>query len=235
MHYTFVRMRVTYRADFREPYLQLPGKAVDVLDGYFKALHPRYTIDLKDLQSSGGTSFGDVKVAVNALAGRARVELTPAAMVVDFQNVTREPDDAATVRDFMVIAEGTLGAKLPGVVIQQRVIRAAAWLKLEEGGEAAERFLRERGDAALKLNEGRYKDWSSQYTLEAELNDQKGKRLVVLFQRSGYPDESDLFVRGDYVVTDRGEGLKPFNEEFDGAFDEFGELLKHVGLKMKVE
>jgi hypothetical protein len=49
-------------------------RAADVLESllgsYYKALHPRYVIELKDLQTFGGTSFGDLKLVVSALRAR---------------------------------------------------------------------------------------------------------------------------------------------------------------------
>ena len=39
----------------------------EVLEGYYRALHPRYPIELKDLQSLGETSFGDLKLIIQPL------------------------------------------------------------------------------------------------------------------------------------------------------------------------
>src|SRR5262245_4833454 len=86
MRYTIGRLQFNSFTGYREPYLQLPGKAAEVLEGYYKALHPRYRIDLKDLQSLGGTSFGDLKFVISALAGRAKVEVTPAVMITEYRD-----------------------------------------------------------------------------------------------------------------------------------------------------
>ena len=231
MRYTIGKLQFTSVTGYREPYLQLPGKAAEVLEGYYKALHPRYRIDLKDLQSLGGTSFGDLKVVISALGGRARVEVTPAVMITEYRDV----DDLAAIRDFLVVAESTLQAKLPGVLLQQRAIRAAGWLKIDEGSPAVERMLQERGDAAFKLQDGTFKDWTRNYTLEVGLDDQKGKRLSMLLERSNVPEHGELFARCDYAQADLGEGLSSAEEAFDGAFKYFELLLKHADLEPKAE
>lgn len=234
MRYKIIRMHVRSNVAFREPCFELPSKAVEVLAGFYKALHPRYMVDLRDLQTSGGTSFGDVKLTVAALGGRARVELTPTVMVTDLQNLGAGNDDLALLRDYLTIAEEQLGSILPAVALQQRLIRAVAWLKIDEGKAEALRVLKERGDAALGLSGERYRDWSSSYSLSVNLTDRRGKELNLLLEQSGYPEESDLFARGDYVVTDRGEGLASVGGELERAFSEFEEFLNHIGLEASV-
>jgi len=234
MHYKIIRMDVRSIVAFREPSFDLPTKAVEVLAGFYKALHPRYAIELKDLQTSGGTSFGDVKLTVAALGGRARVELTPMVMTSDLQNLEGNSEYQNLLCDFMSIAEERLKSSLSSVVLQQRFIRAVAWLKIDEGKEDALRLLKERGDAALELEGGQYKDWSRSYSLGVNLADGKGRELNVLLEPSGYPDVSDLFARGDYIITDRGEGLREVSDELESAFAEFEGFLKHIGLEASI-
>jgi hypothetical protein len=105
--------------------------------------------------------------------------------------------------------------------------RANLWLACDGGPAAVEAFLGEKGNAALKLDQGTYGALKKEFTLQFNgLDASRATKVGLTLQRS--MGEGDLFVQFDH--TQYGT-MPPVRKQFEEAERELCSLLLHVGLE----
>lgn len=236
MRFKIARLNLLVGIQLLEPYLLLPTRLAEVFDIFYKALSPRHPISLTDMQSIGGNSFGDLKLTINVFGGNGRIDITPTGLITDLRNLVQSDEDLKAIRDYLVTCEQSLIAALRTsekafAGILQRDIRANAWIECEEGKEAAEAWLIERGNLALKLPKGAFADLKREYTLQIHLIDDKGtRRLGVGIQRSQL-EIGHLFLACEHQLHRKDDALGPMDAHFDRAYAELEDLLRQLGLE----
>jgi len=236
MRFKIVRLNLLVGIQLLEPYLLLPKRLPEVFDAFYKALSPRHRISLTDMQSIGGNSFGDLKLTINVFNGNGRIDITPTGLITDLRDLVSTDEDLKAIRDYLASCELSLVAALRTdemalAEILQRDIRANAWIECEEGKEAAEAWLVERGNLALKLAKGAFTDLKREYTLQVHLIDDKGtRRLGVGIQRSQL-DIGHLFLACEHQLHRKDDTLGPMDAHFDRAYTELEDLLRQLGLE----
>jgi len=232
MLYSGVRVTVAMVSVFREPVLQLGVQANHVMQTFFKAIQTPHHPNLSDLLTTGGSSYADLKLTINTFHGGGRIEITPGTLVVDLTNVLREAGLAAVAREHLQLCEDTLKKSLEGVEIGERFMRANLWVACEGGPPAVEAFLGEKGNYALKLDQGAYASLKKEFTLQFNgLDATKATKIALGLQRSGA--EGDLFIQFDHTQYGRPSVTQSVEEQFDAAEKELEALMLHVGLEPK--
>lgn len=225
-----VRITVGMVSIFREPYLQLGVQASDVMEHFYHAIHTPNRLALSDLITTGGNSYADLKLTINTFRGGGRIDITPGALIVDLRDVIRERDHSDVAKEHVQLCEDTACKALKGLEIAERFMRASLWLECEGGKPAMEAFLAEKGNAALKLDEGAYKGLKKEFTLQfSGLDALKAKKVALALQRSA--GEGDLFVQFEHTQYGSPVVTKSPKEQFEEAERELEALMLHVGLE----
>jgi hypothetical protein len=232
MQYTGVRITVGMVSVFREPYLQLGVQVSDVMEHFYHAIQTPQRLNLNDLITSGGNSYGDLKLTINTFRGGGRIDLTPGALIVDLKDLQGQVDLAEVAKDHLQLCEDTVHRALKGVEISERFLRASMWVACEGGPEAVEAFLGEKGNAALKLDVGPYGSLKKEFTLQFNgLDASKATKIGLGLQRSA--GDGDLFIQFDHTHYGSPVVTKSTKEQFDEAEKDLQALMLHVGLELK--
>jgi hypothetical protein len=212
---------------FREPVFQLGVQASDIIETFYKALQSSQRLNLNDLLTFGGNSYGDLKLTINnAFRGAGRIDITPSFLQVDLRDHPRSANEQ------FQLCEDTLRKALKDVEISERRMRAALWLVCDGGSEAVEAFLGEKGNAALKLDQGAYAALKKEFSLRfSGLDASKAKKVGLALERS--IAEGDLFLQYDHANLGSPGVTQTVNEQFDEAAKELGILMRHIGLEPK--
>lgn len=227
MLYSSVRVNVGMVSVFCEPMLRLGVQASDVMETFYKAIQTPQRLNLSDLLTFGGNSYGDLKLTINTFRGAGRIDITPGALIVDLRDVRAE-----VAKDHLQLCEDTLRTVLTEVEISERLIRANLWFACEGGPAAVEAFLGEKGNAALKLDQGVYAALKKEFTLQFNgLDISKATKVGLTLQRS--MGEGDLFVQFDYTQYGNPSVIRTVKEQFEEAERELQALMLHVGLESK--
>jgi hypothetical protein len=220
-------------SSFREPDLRLGVKASDVMQAFYRALQVPQK-NLGDFLTFGGNSYGELKLRINnPFPGANRIDITPGALLVEVSPMQGLGTDWQGVKDQLQLCENTLGAALNDVEISERVLRANMWVVCEGGSAAVETFLRERGNAALKLDQGPYASWQKEFTLQfSGLNASKATRVGLVLQRAAV-GLGDLFVQFDHTYYGSPDVAKRVIEQVEEAESELRTLMQHLALKLE--
>lgn len=232
MYYELARLHLSLQDTFSEPMLSIGHKSVEILDAFYRALHPRYPLALNDLQSFGGNSVADLRLIINGLSGRGRITIEPGTLSIAWLDLVKSEDDLKAAKDYMQTSEDALKEAVPGFEIAQRQFRALMWIECEGGDEAAKAFLQEKGNAAFGFEAGRYAKYDKDFTVQCVLRNDSGEKYAIEVQPS-YISEGQLFVQTDFSYT-RLEGLEPLADQFERARQEFDHLLQSIGLEARV-
>jgi hypothetical protein len=236
MRFRIVRVNLLVGVQLLEPYLLLAKRLPDVFDAFYKALSPRHRIFLTDMQSVGGNSFGDLKLTINVFNGHGRIEVTPTGLITDLRNLVQTDEDLKVIRDYLVTCEQALVASIgtdekASTELQQRDFRANLWIDCEEGREAAEAWLRTRGEKALELQTATYPDMLPEFTLQIHLQDKNGRvRMGVGIQRSQV-EIGHLYLACEHQLYRKDAALGPMDANFDRAYADLEGLLRSLGLE----
>src|SRR5262245_39073299 len=224
-----VRVNLHMLSLFREPDLRLGVKASDVMQTFYRALQASQKLNLGDFLTFGGNSYGELMLRINnPFQGANRIDITPGALLVELREYN------AGTKDQLQLCEDTLGAALNDVEISERLLRAAMWVTCEGGSVAVGAFLRERGNAALKLDQGPYAGWQKEFTLQfSGLNASKPTKVGFILQRA--VGVGDLFVQFDHTTYSGSPGgAKRVKEQVEEAESELETLIQYLGLKLEL-
>jgi hypothetical protein len=236
MRFRITRVNFLVGVQLLKPYLLLPKRLPEVFDAFFEALSPRHRVLLTDMQSVGGNSFGDLKLTINVFNGSGRIEITPSGFVTDLRDLVHTDDDLKVIRDYLVTCEQALITGIgtdekESTELLQRDIRAYLWIESEDGKEAAEAWLRNRGEKALALKADTYPDMNAEFTLQVHLQSRNGNvRMGVGIQRSLGP-VGHLYLACEHQSHRKEEALAPMDKNFDKAYADLEGLLRSVGLE----
>jgi hypothetical protein len=229
-----VRITGTMAAVFREPVLRLGLQASHFMEAFYKALQPSQRLNLNDLLTFGGNSYGDLKLTINTFRGGGRIDITPGGLVVDLRDVPQgETGWPEVAKEHLQLCEDTLRKVLEGVEISERYLRANMWFACEGGPEAAEAFLTDRGNAALRLDQGAYATLKKEFTLQfSGLDASRATKIGLGLQRSATGD-GDLFVQFEHSQIGSPSVIQTVKQQFDEADKELEGLMLHLGLETK--
>jgi hypothetical protein len=221
---------------FREPDLRLGVKASDVMQAFYRAFQAFQVAqkNLGDFLTFGGNSYGELKLRINnPFPGADRIDITPGALLVELSPMPGLRTGWQGIKDQLQLCEDTLGATLNDVEISERVLRTNMWVACEGGSAAVEAFLRERGNAALKLDQGPYASWQKEFTFQfSGLNASKATRVGLTLQRAA-AGLGDLFVQFDHTYYGSPDVAKRAIEQVEEAESELETLIQHLGLKLE--
>ena len=236
MRFKIVRLNLLVGVQLVEPYLLLPKRLPEVFEAFHKALSPRHRMLLTDMQSVGGNSFGDLKLTINVFNGNGRIEITPSGLITDLRDLVRTDEDMKAIRDYLVTCEHALIAAIRAdektpVDLLQRDFRANLWIECEEGKEAAEAWLLDRGKEALQLRADAYPEMRREFTLQVHLVDEKGRGRIGLGIQRSQVEIGHLYVACEHQLHRKEEALGPMDANFDRAYADLEGLLRAVGLE----
>ena len=231
MLYSSVGITVAMVSVFREPVLQLGVRASDVMEKFYKAIQTsQQQLTLSDLLTFGGNSYGDLKLTINTFRGGGRIDITPGALSVDLRNILQKAGHAEVAKEHLQLCEDTIRKALTSVEISERHMRANQWVGCEGGAAAVEAFLAEKGNAALKLDQGAYANLKKEFTLQFNgLDTAKATKLGFVLQRS--TGEGDLFVQFDHSQYGSPSVTQTVRQQFEEAEKALQALMLHVGLE----
>jgi hypothetical protein len=230
MLYSDVRITALMVSQLREPVLHLAMQASDIMQTFYKALQTSHRLSLSDLLTFGGASYADLKLTINTFRGGGRIDITPAALVVDLRNLHRETGYAEVAKEHLQLCEDTLRKAMKSVEISERLMRATMWLACDGGPAAVEAFLGEKGNAALKLDQGAYAALKKEFTLQFNgLDAPNATKVGLALQRS--MGEGHLFVQFDHTHYGSPTVTQTVEEQFEAARKELQALMLHIGLK----
>jgi hypothetical protein len=213
-------------SSFRDPVFGLGHQASEIMEAFYNALHSMERLGLKDLLTFGGNSYADLKLTINLRGGAGRIDITPGFLIVEFN-----PRDLDAKERFQLY-EDTLRKALKDVVISERLMRARLWLVCEGSSQAVEAFLGEKGNAALKLDQGAYATLKKQFSFQFRgLDTLEGKRIGLTMEPSLH--EGDLFLLYDHVCLGSPAVSQTVTEQFEEAEKELQTLMLQVGLEPK--
>jgi hypothetical protein len=232
MLYRSIRILIRMVSIFREPVLRLGVQASDVMETFYKAIRPSQNLSLSDLLTSGGYSYGDLKLTINTFGGVGRIDITPGALSVELNNLLPEIGQVEVAKEHLQMCEDTLRKALKGVEISERLMHASQWVACQGGSAAVEAFLGEKGNAALRLDQGAYKALKKEFRLQFNaLDASKAMQLGFALERS--MREGDLFVGFDHRQYGSPGVMQTVKEQFEEAKIELDALMLHMGLEPK--
>jgi hypothetical protein len=230
MLYSDVRITAVMVSVLREPVLQLAMQASNIMEAFYKSLEASQRLTLSDLLTFGGNSYADLKLTINTFGGGGRIDITPGALIIDLRNLHRETGYIEVAKEHLQLCEDTLRKALKSVEISERLMRASMWIACEGGPSAVEAFLGEKGNAALKLDQGPYAALKKEFTLQFNgLDVPKATKVGLTLQRS--MGEGDLFVQFDHTHYGSPSVTQTVQEQFEAAQKELQTLMLHVGLE----
>ena len=236
MRFKIVRLNILVGIQLVEPHLMLPKRLPEVFEAFYKALSPRHRMQLTDMQSEGGNTYGDLKLSINVFNGKGRIEITPGGLTTDLRDLVQSEEDRLAMRDYLVTCEQTLTASAKTddqspVQILQRDIRANFWIDCEEGKEAAETWLLQRGDSAARLANDAFADMKREYTFQISLIDEQGARRLGVGIQKSHVVLGHLYLACEHQMHRKGQALRPMDDHFDLAYAEVEQLLRQLGLE----
>lgn len=215
---------------FREPALDLGVRATEVMSAFYKALQGSQRLHLNDLQTFGGNTYGDLRLSINTFGGGGKIDIRADALIVELRDM-KQLDYVAAAKEHIALCEDTLRRAIQGLDVKERLMRASIWLACDGGGAAVDKFLNEKGNAALKTDQGAYAALQKEFLLQFNgLDAQKGTRVGLTLQRS--TQEGDLFVQFDHTIYGNPVVTQTVREQFDTAEKEMQALMAHVGLEV---
>jgi hypothetical protein len=223
---SLVRSNVALASLFREPVFGLGVHASAIMETFYKALQPSQQLTLNDLLTFGGNSYAELRLLINIRGGQ--IEIRPTFLGVEHR------DDPPRAKEQFQLCEETLRKALKDVEISERRMRANLWLACDGGAQAVEAFLGEKGNAALKLDQGVYLDLKKEFSLRfTGLDASKAKKVGLLLERS--TTEGDLFLQYDHAHLGSPGVTQTVTDQFEEGQKDLETLMLHVGLEPKGE
>lgn len=233
MKYEIKKIDLTIARELSPPAFELPARTADLIAHLFRELNPRFPLSVNEIKSYGGTSYGDVKITVSTISGKARIDVFVNGYTIEFIDLVQSEEDLTTLNDFAEIADTNIRNVLVESEFVGRVIGGRVWMDCEGGAEAVDALLRERGNRAIDMTTGRYKKFDKKFTILVDCDDTKGMTMKFAIQRSEITT-GDLFVDARFTF-DSSHNSVDLSEQFSLAQSHFVEILERVGLKNSAE
>jgi hypothetical protein len=233
MLYRGVRITGLMVSVLREPVFHLAIQASDIMEAFYKALQPSQRLSLSNLLAVGGNSYEDLRLTINTFRGRGRIDLTPGTLRVELNDLPQETGYMEAAKEHLQLCEDTLRKAL-SVEISERFMRATMWLACEGGPGAVEAFLGEKGNAALKLDQGAYAGLKKEFAFQFNaLDPSKATKVGLTLQRS--MGDGDLWVQFEHTHYGSPAVTQTVEKQFEEAKIELDALMLHVGLKQETD
>ncbi len=232
MKYNRFATNVRYQARFASPQFQLPNVAAEVIEGFYNALNPRFTLNLSDLQSLGGHSYADVALRISLLSGKGQLEVRPDRFSTFFQDL-RSDEELITVRDCVELSEDALATTLPDLEVLDRAIQLSFWLKCEGGPDAVTELLNQHGQRGLPIAKEDFGAQDFDHTLRVDLRN-SDERWQVNFSFQKSVPGADLFFLVDSSYTEAGK-YNSFEQRVEHITSLSLKMLKTLGLEPEGE
>jgi hypothetical protein len=217
-------------SSFREPALQIGVHVSEVMKAFYDAIETPQKPALRDMLTYGGNSYADLRLTINTFGGRGRIDIAPGSLTVDIKGFVQEAAHVELLKEHLQLCENTLLTALKGVEISERLMRANQWVGCENGAAAVEAFLAEKGNAALKLDQGAYMNLKKEFTIQfVGLDASKATKLALVLERSA--GDGDLFVAFEHVRYGSPRVMQTVMQQFEEARNEMQALMLHVGLE----
>jgi len=232
MLYRGVRISGLMVSVLREPAFHLAMQASDIMEAFYKALQPSQRLSLSNLLTFGGNSYEDLRLTINTFRVGGRIDITPGRLIVELSDLHRESGYMEAAKEHLQLCEDTLRKALKSVEISERLMRANMWLACEGGPGAVEAFLGEKGNAALKLDQGAYAGLKKEFAFQFNaLDPSKATKVGLTLQRS--MGEGDLWVQFEHTHYGSPAVTQTVEKQFEEAKIGLAALMLHVGLEQK--
>ena len=133
-------MNLTYDVEFTVPAFDLPSNNISVLKALYEKIHPRYSINSRDMHVTGGNSLSDVHVRATLFNGNVFIDISADRMSIVFNNL-RAKEDLTICKDCISLSEEALQKSLPAVSVRIVSIKPALFLELNGPDEDVANYL----------------------------------------------------------------------------------------------
>ncbi len=131
---------LTYDVEFDPPAFALPKTSTDVLEALYERIHPRFPINTRDMQVTGGNQLSDVHLHATLFGGNGVIDVWVDRMSLGFGNLKKEAD-LTECKDCIRLSEAAMQDALPSVRFREVAIKPTLFLELEGGQEEVENYL----------------------------------------------------------------------------------------------
>ena len=133
-------INLTYDVEFTAPAFDLPSNNISVLKTFYEKIHPRYSINSRDMHVTGGNLLSDVHVRATLFNGNAFIDISVDRMSIVFNNL-RTKEDLTICRDCISLSEEALQKSLSAVSVRTVSFKPAVFLELNGGQEDVDNYL----------------------------------------------------------------------------------------------
>lgn len=133
-------INLTYDVEFTTPAFDLPSNNTSVLKTFYETIHPRFSINSRDMHVTGGNLLSDVHVRATLFNGNAFIDISVDRMSIVFNNLRME-EDLTICRGCISLSEEALQKSLPAVSVRTVSIKPAVFLELNGGQEDVDNYL----------------------------------------------------------------------------------------------
>ena len=223
------RVDIGYEIDFAQPVFELPTKAVQVLEAFYKCLSPRFPMGMSDLQSLGGVSYADIMLRINLSGANGAIAITAERLSASFTGL-RSNDELKTVENCVTLSEDALNMALPELSVRARNIRVLSWLECEGGSDAVKRLLDKHGQAELPLAGVDLGADELNYRFGAELTNAGERWSAVISLEGSAIKQANLYFRLETNFLEDGK-YDSLERRIEHTRDLYYRILKGFGLE----
>ena len=127
-------MDLAYDATFRSPAFDLPSSSTSLLKALYETLHPRFPLNARGMNVTGGNFLSDVHVRVTLFNGDGVIDVSANGLSFFF-NMLRTDEDLASCQECIVLTEEALKKTLPDLQFTTIAIKPTLHLEMEGGEE----------------------------------------------------------------------------------------------------
>lgn len=142
---------LTYDVEFDPPAFALPKAGTDVLKALYEKIHPRFPINTRDMQVTGGNELSDVRLRATLFGGNGVIDVRVDRMSLGFDNLKKEAD-LTECKDCVRLSEAALQDSLPAVHFREVAIKPTLFLKLKGGEEDVENYMSRLPGTRIRLD-----------------------------------------------------------------------------------
>ncbi len=153
MWYSTHRLDIGYGLTLAEPAFELPTIGQKIFETFYKALNPRFSINLSDLQTTAARTYEDFSYVINLFGGSGTLTVKTQELSATFERLsTRE--HLKLVSDCVALSEEALWTVLPDAKLKGRKFTVLSWLKCEGGAQAVHELLQRHGGQGIPIAPG---------------------------------------------------------------------------------